>query len=282
MKLFGRGHRGSEPIDRVDLAARLESPADPATGEPEGGSSNDAGSAEADRVEPVAATPETPQAGVDPSSRAAVTGFWPGTGAAETAAGGGTTPGGGLAPAQGTASMPVDPAPGRSSDAEASDRVAVPPPDPHIDGLTDLLGPVLFERLLAAESARARRYQRPESIVIAELVGLDGLGRSWGEDVARTAVTSLAAVLRSGSRTSDYVARIASDRFAILLTETDEIAAINYVERVREAWEGQRAIAGGGLRVGFGWAGTPRRETLAAARTIAEEVLAEDLRQQRA
>ena len=40
----------------------------------------------------------------------------------------------------------------------------------------------------------------------------------------------------------------------MILTETDEIAAINYVERVREA--GPRSMPRGGenLRFSFGWA----------------------------
>ena len=45
-----------------------------------------------------------------------------------------------------------------------------------------------------------------------------------------------------------------SPRFGVILTETDEIAAINYVERVREA--GPRSMPRGGenLRFSFGWA----------------------------
>jgi GGDEF domain-containing protein len=91
-------------------------------------------------------------------------------------------------------------------------------------------------------------------------------------------VVSLAAILRDRSRTSDHPARIAWNRFAVILTETDEIAAINYVDRVRESWEALPAVAAGELRVGFGWAGTPRHETLLDARAAAEQVLLDDLR----
>ena len=154
----------------------------------------------------------------------------------------------------------------------------VPPPDPHVDRLTNLLGPEIFERLLVAESARSRRYPRPAALVLAELAGLEELVRSWGIQVGTEAVVSLAEVLRRGSRTSDYVARIAADQFAIILTETDEIAAINYVDRVREAWDGLPALTAGALTLGFGWAGTPGRETLLDARPTAEELLRRDLR----
>lgn len=169
------------------------------------------------------------------------------------------------------------PAPGAPG-LHGSDPAVVPPPDPYVDRLTNLLGPEVFERLLLAESARSRRYGRPAALVIAELAGLEELTRSWGVEVGTQAVVALAEVLRRGSRTSDYVGRIATDRFAIILTETDEIAAINYVERVREAWERMPAIVGGALAVGFGWAGTPGRETLLDARPTAEELLRRDLR----
>ena len=52
-------------------------------------------------------------------------------------------------------------------------------------------------------------------------------------------------------------------RFAVLLPETDEIAAINYVERVRRAcelWLESGAIA---LRLAIGWAGTAGDPSLA-------------------
>jgi diguanylate cyclase (GGDEF)-like protein len=171
---------------------------------------------------------------------------------------------------------------GAASEAAPAGRGSGPlvaPPDPHVDRLTDLFGPEIFERLLVAESARVRRYRRPASLVLAEIAGLDALAHAWGVDVATTAVESLATVLRKGSRTSDFVGRVAVDRFAVILTETDEIAAINYVERVREAWESLPAIAAGTVRVGFGWAGTPSRATLLDARPSAEEVLRGDLRE---
>jgi len=160
----------------------------------------------------------------------------------------------------------------------ASPDPPVPPPDPFVDQLTDLLGPEAFERLLASESARSRRYRRPAALVIAGLAGLDDLARSWGVDVATQAVVSLGGMLRSHSRSSDHVGRIATSQFGVILTETDEIAAINYVERVREAWDAQPAIAAGTLRVGFGWGGTPSRPTLLDARSSAERVLLDELR----
>lgn len=244
MKLFGRrGKAPAAPAD-VDLAARLEGFSAPGTTWPR----------------PADETP-TPADEVAPGSSPPA--------ASSLAPGAPATPDASAAASEQAA--PVEPPP---VEPLAS---LVGPPDPHVDRLTDLLGPVVFERLLVAESARSRRYRRPAALVLAELAGLDELAGSWGVEVGRQAVVALAAVLRRGSRTSDYVGRIAPDRFAIILTETDEIAAINYVDRVREAWEALPAIAAGSLRVGFGWAGTPSRATLLDARPVAEQALRDDL-----
>ena len=67
-------------------------------------------------------------------------------------------------------------------------------------------------------------------------------------------VPAVADTLRRDAREADHVARLGTGRFAILLPETDEILAINYVERVRRAaelWLESGAVA---LRMAMGWA----------------------------
>ena len=65
-------------------------------------------------------------------------------------------------------------------------------------------------------------------------------------------------------------------RFAILLTETDEIAAINIVERVRAACEYQLG-ASELVRIAIGWASPSTTSDLRAAIDVAAERLAEEL-----
>ena len=57
------------------------------------------------------------------------------------------------------------------------------------------------------------------------------------------------------ARTSDHLTRLGPARFGILLTETDEIAAINFIERIRVA--GPRSVPRTAdlVRFVFGWAG---------------------------
>lgn len=118
-------------------------------------------------------------------------------------------------------------------------------------------GPSFWKRVLVNEVARASRYRRSLTVVVLEIEGLAAMADTWGEDIGRHAVHQAGECLRRSSRTSDYCARIDGSRFGIVLTETDEIAAINFVERLREAMPVALPREGAGLRLCFGWA-SPR------------------------
>ena len=144
------------------------------------------------------------------------------------------------------------------------------------DPLTGTDGPRLWDRFVSSEVARVGRYHRPATVVLVDIAGLDDFARAWGSDVAERLFIQLARTLSVESRSSDHIARIDRTRFAILLTETDEIAAINFVERVRDACEAQiRTLAL--VKVGIGWAGPSGSTDLRAAIDLAAARLAEEL-----
>src|SRR5204862_2670821 len=103
------------------------------------------------------------------------------------------------------------------------------------DTITSTDGPHYWDRLMSSERDRVRRYRRPATIVFIELSHLDRLGELWGEDVAAQSLVRVGRTVMRQIRSSDHAARIDVSRFAIFLPETDEIAAINFVERVRTA-----------------------------------------------
>ncbi len=143
-------------------------------------------------------------------------------------------------------------------------------PDSWHDPVTGLPGPAFWRTVVATESARNARYRRPASVVLAEIVGLAAMVDLWGDDVAAQALVAVGRVLQGGCRSSDYVARLDDARFGVLLTETDEVAAINYVERVRERCERRLRTAEQGVRVAFGWASPTGSGTLLVAAGRAE------------
>lgn len=165
---------------------------------------------------------------------------------------------------------------GESSSAAADD-LFLPSPTGWTDVLTGTDGPRYWDRVLTSEQARLRRYRRPVTIALAEIAGLDVLARRWGVDVAERLFVKLARALAGEVRSSDHIARIERTRFAVYLTETDEVAAINFVERARVSCEALLGLARNDVRVGIGWASPPVKGDLAEAHATAAARLAADL-----
>jgi diguanylate cyclase (GGDEF)-like protein len=151
------------------------------------------------------------------------------------------------------------------------------------DPQTGLDAPVTWQRWLREEDARVRRYRRPATIVLVELEGLDRLVERLGPEAADRLIPPVAATMRRHARESDLVARLGPSRFGAILPETDEVQAINYVERVRSACDLWLAAGAVSLRLSLGWAETnPTRSIEIAAQAAEERLNAERRRGQAA
>ena len=148
------------------------------------------------------------------------------------------------------------------------------PPDP----LTALEGPQSWTRIIEVENARLLRYRRPSTIVVAEVDGLRKLSERMGEEPVARLLPVVADALRIEARGSDWVARIGYGRFAAFLAETDEIAAINYVERIRQICEPWLSSAAVPLRLAIGWSSPGAASDLEFAIKRAEERMHSDRR----
>jgi diguanylate cyclase (GGDEF)-like protein len=144
------------------------------------------------------------------------------------------------------------------------------------DQLTGTDGPRMWDRVVSSETARVTRYHGHATIVLVELDGIDRYAGIWGAEAAGRLFLQLARTLATEVRASDHIARVEPTRFAVLLTETDEVAAINFVERVRASCE--KEIRSPELvRVAFGWAGPSRSADLRAAIGIATDRLVREI-----
>ena len=146
-----------------------------------------------------------------------------------------------------------------------------PMADPTIDPLTGLDTLFAWERTLAEENYRYVRYRRPVSVVVAEVDGLGRLVDRFGAEPARRVLPAVGDAMRRLARRTDKVAHVGGGRFLVLLPETDEVAAINYVERVRvacERWLESGAVA---LHLSIGWASPTAVGELETAIRAAEE-----------
>jgi diguanylate cyclase (GGDEF)-like protein len=162
-------------------------------------------------------------------------------------------------------------------DAISIDTGAISAPSGWSDPQTGTDGPRYWDRLILSESARVTRYKRPATVVLVEVTGLPSLAKLWGPKVAGHTLAAAARTLSKEIRTSDHIARIEPARFGLLLTETTEIAAINFVERARAACERDLHVAAEVVHVAFGWASPPKGGDLSDAMAIAARRLAAEL-----
>ena len=132
-------------------------------------------------------------------------------------------------------------------------------PDPAAlaDPVTGLDGPAAWSHAVAQEANRSSRYSRPVAVVIAELDGLTLMEERFGSAAADRLIPPVADVLRRSARSADTIARLDRVRFGLLLPETDEIQAINLVERIRAGCDRWLAAGPVATRLSIGWARPP-------------------------
>lgn len=147
-----------------------------------------------------------------------------------------------------------------------------------LDSLTGLEGPASWSRIIEIENARLMRYRRPVTVVMVEVEGLRRLAERLGGDPVDRLLPVIADALRREARATDWVARIGDGRFAAFLPETDEIQAINYVERIRLVCEPWLASAAVPLWLAIGWSGPTASSDLEFALLRAEERMHADRR----
>jgi diguanylate cyclase (GGDEF)-like protein len=152
------------------------------------------------------------------------------------------------------------------------------PGNPLVDPISGLASRQAWNDALRREEDRLARYRRPATILVAELDGLERFAAAFGQDVASCLIPPVAAVISRNARNADIVASIEYGRFVALLPETSEIAATNYVERVRaesDAWLEACAVT---IRVAVGWAQPIGAESLADALRLAIDRMNSDRR----
>jgi diguanylate cyclase (GGDEF)-like protein len=165
-----------------------------------------------------------------------------GAAAAEAGAEAGAEPRDGVADADGNSGERVDPAARDLGEAASADPV------------TGFDGPATWSKRLSEEDSRVQRYGRAATIVFVELAGLDRLAERLGPAAADRLIPPIATTMRRHARAADSLARLGPTRFAALLPDTDEVRAINYVERIRSACDVWLEAGAVSLRLTMGWA----------------------------
>ena len=111
-----------------------------------------------------------------------------------------------------------------------------------VDPKTGLFNARHFALALNEELLRAERFERPLSLVMADLDLLRDINNTYGHLAGDAVLQGIAEVFRSHLRHYDVPARFGGEEFAILLPETTPEQAFEIAERIR------RTVAGAHLR----------------------------------
>ena len=90
------------------------------------------------------------------------------------------------------------------------------------DHLTGLSNRREMERLLAIEAERAKRYQRPLTLLTVDVDNLKAVNDCYGHAVGDKVLCALGNVLKGSLRSSDAAGRMGGDEFLVILPETSQ------------------------------------------------------------
>jgi diguanylate cyclase (GGDEF)-like protein/putative nucleotidyltransferase with HDIG domain len=102
-----------------------------------------------------------------------------------------------------------------------------------VDAKTGLFNARHFATALNEELTRAARFERPLSLVMADLDLLRDINNTYGHLAGDAVLQGIAEVFRSELRHYDVPARFGGEEFAILLPETPPEQAFEIAERIR-------------------------------------------------
>ncbi len=105
------------------------------------------------------------------------------------------------------------------------------------DSLTGLKNRRYFFEVAEVEFNRARRYQSPLCMIIADINHFKQVNDRYGHAIGDDALMLCAALISRHTRESDLACRLGGDEFAILLPCTDKQHAQASVERLQRAFQ---------------------------------------------
>ena len=102
-----------------------------------------------------------------------------------------------------------------------------------VDAKTGLYNARYFATALATEIARAARFDRPMSLIMADLDLLRDINNSYGHLAGDAVLKGIAEIFHEELRHYDVPARFGGEEFSILLPETPPEQAMEIAERIR-------------------------------------------------
>jgi diguanylate cyclase (GGDEF)-like protein len=108
-----------------------------------------------------------------------------------------------------------------------------------IDGLTGLWNRTYLDSRLEAEVAHARRTGRSVSCIMLDVDHFKSINDRYGHPFGDEVLRMISVALGASCRSEDVVCRYGGEEFAVLLPNTNAVAASELAERLRRAIEGE-------------------------------------------
>lgn len=105
------------------------------------------------------------------------------------------------------------------------------------DGLTQCFIKRYLDQLLRDELVRAKRYQRPLSVVMLDIDHFKMVNDKYGHQQGDIVLSEVGQIIRNGIREMDSPARYGGEEFVILMPETEGAQTIAMTERLRQLIE---------------------------------------------
>jgi diguanylate cyclase (GGDEF)-like protein len=105
------------------------------------------------------------------------------------------------------------------------------------DVKTSLLNARYFTKLFEAELERARRFDRPLALIVADLDLLRNINNTYGHLAGDVVLSGIGQNIRASIRDYDIAARFGGEEFVIALPETGPREAYEVAERLRQTVE---------------------------------------------
>jgi len=103
------------------------------------------------------------------------------------------------------------------------------------DALTGLLNRGAFDHQLQLEFERARRYQRPLSLVMIDIDWFKSVNDRYGHVTGDRVLSAVGQVVRASLRGCDHAGRFGGEELVILLPETGADGAWLVADRIRQS-----------------------------------------------
>jgi diguanylate cyclase (GGDEF)-like protein len=120
------------------------------------------------------------------------------------------------------------------------------------DSLTGLLDRRRFRAELDQYVSFAARYGGQGAVMIIDIDGLKGVNDTLGHHAGDNLIRRVATVLRQRVRTTDIVARLSGDEFAVLMPQADTDGALQLGEDLRAEVADSGATEAGGSTISVG------------------------------